>query len=197
MSFVSAQSIFEDSPQYLGDRPLYFQTALVQDVFRRFHADYVERRFPNGGSYFVAGTNAPVTELQFIPTESDGLLVRVPGRGDFCVGGGVCLAFVSRLDGRLKGVSEFRPGTAADGLAHAGDQLRFLATGDWIGLVATDTAGAALSELRRFLQRQRIDDLLRVSGAKNLVVVWRKGGVSPYHMLALDVDDDLRVLLRE
>ena len=195
VSFVAARAVFEDRPEYLGDRLLLFQSPEVRDVFERFHADFVARRFPDGGSYFAAGTRRPVTELTFVPTEAGGLRVRVPRRGVFCVEHEVCLVFISRLDGRLKGVNQIRPGRVERGLGRARRQLRHLGDGDWIALVATASTNESRSRVHRFLQSQRIDDPALGPGGQNLVVVWQKRSAMPFHALGVDIEEAWRVRL--
>ena len=136
LSFTAVEAVFETSPRYLEHTPLYFRDPRIERFLRESHTDYVVRRLPSGQTYFVAGTETPVVRLMVGPAASGGMSWRFSDRDRFLTQDGqVHLAFVSRRDGRVKGVERLRLESPA-ALDRTSVLLDHLSDGDWVILVA-------------------------------------------------------------
>ena len=195
ISFTTAEAVFETLPRYLENRPVYFRDPRIERFLRKSRTDYVVRRLPSGQTYFVTGTETPVVRLIVKPAASGGMFWRFSDRDRFLTQDGqVHLAFVSRRDGRVKGVERLRLESPA-ALDRTNVLLDHLSDGDWVILVAGDVTQEGWLQVLDFLRGQRIDDPELSGSARNLVAVWRKGDVPSDKTLVLDPAQRLRISL--
>ena len=130
------------------------------------------------------------------PADSDGVLWRFSERDAFLAQDGlVHLAFVSRRDGRVKGVEQLQLGSTTAALERATVLLDHLSDGDWVILVAGGVTQDTWLQVQQFLNGQQIDDGDLAQGAASLAAVWRKGDIPLDKTLVLNPSQSLRVPL--